>query len=384
MRRLLFSVVYISIGLLLFAFRKQMITSIFDDQNYINKLREEYSSGDPTRWEAPTLDSAVVAGFQDIGTLPPMEYPADNPYSDAKKELGKKLFFDPRLSRSQQIACASCHDSQLGWGDGRTVSFGHNRQVGTRNSLTLLNIGYHKIFFWDGRAASLEQQVLMPIKDPVEMHSSETISVRNIRKAKGYKPLFKAAFGDEQINIERIQKAIATYERTIVSKRSKFDRFIAGEKKIFSDQEVIGLHLFRTKARCINCHNTPLFSNQQFHNVGLSYYGRVFEDLGRYNITHQREDVGRFKTPSLREVTHTAPYMHNGLMPHLEGIMEMYNVGMPRPKPNEKQKNDPLFPTTDELLKPLALSKEEREALIAFLHTLSSTPVRERIPELPE
>ncbi|CEN42730.1 Di-heme cytochrome C peroxidase [Capnocytophaga canis] len=384
MKRFLFPTVCFSVALLFFAFREQMVASIFEDQAYIDKLRDEYSSGNPKRWEAPVLDSSLVASFQDIGSLPPMEFPVDNPYSDAKKELGKKLFFDPRLSRSKQIACASCHDSQLGWGDGRTVSFGHNRQAGTRNSMTLLNIGYHKVFFWDGRASSLEEQALMPIKDPVEMHSSEAISVKNIRKVKGYKQLFKEAFGDDQITIDRIQKAIATYERTIVSRRTKFDQFIAGEKKIFSDQEVVGLHLFRTKARCINCHNTPLFSNQQFHNVGLSYYGRVFEDLGRYNITQQKEDVGRFKTPSLREITYTAPYMHNGLMLHLEGIVQMYNAGMPRPKPTEKQKNDPLFPTTDELLKPLSLTKEEQKALIAFLHTLSSSPTRERAPELPK
>lgn len=384
MKRLLSSIFLIGAVSLLFAFRKQVITSIFDNQPYIDKLRAEYSSGDPTRWESPELDSAVVAGFEDIGSLPPMFFPADNPYSDAKKELGKKLFFDPRLSLSKQIACASCHDSQLGWGDGRTVSFGHNRQTGKRNAMTLLNIGYHKSFFWDGRASSLEEQALMPIKDPVEMHSSETISVKNIRKIKGYKLLFKEVFGDEQITIERIQKAIATYERTIVSQRTKFDRFIAGEKQLFTDQEVIGLHLFRTKARCINCHNTPLFSNQQFHNVGLSYYGRVFEDLGRYTITKQTVDVGKFKTPSLREIGRTAPYMHNGLMPSLEGIVEMYNVGMPRPKPTEKQKNDPLFPTTDVLLKPLNLTKEEQKALIAFLHTLSSSFTRERVPELPQ
>ena len=384
MKKLLFSIFFVGVSLLLFAFRKQVITSIFDNQAYIDKLREEYASGDLSLWESPSLDSTVVADFQDIGSLPSMVYPPENPYSEAKKELGKKLFFDPRLSRSKQIACASCHDSQLGWGDGRTVSFGHNRKTGTRNAMTLFNIGYHTTFFWDGRASSLEQQALMPIKDPVEMHSTETISVRNIRNVRGYKTLFKEAFGDERVSIDRIQKAIATYERTIVSKRTKFDRFITGEKKLFTDQEVIGLHLFRTKARCINCHNTSLFSDQKFHNVGLSYYGRTFEDLGRYNITGNREDVGKFKTPSLREVAHTAPYMHNGLMPHIEGVVQMYNTGMPRPKPTEKQKNDPLFPTTDPLLKPLNLTKEEQQALIAFLHTLSSTPTRERVPELPE
>lgn len=367
-----------------YSFSTRTITSIFSDSEKIAKLRSEYGSGDPTKWEAPLLDSSVIAGFKDIGLLPKMIFPEDNPYSDAKKELGKILFFDPRLSSSKQISCASCHDSELGWGDGRTVSFGHDRKTGTRNSMTLLNIGYHTTFFWDGRASSLEEQMLFPLKDPVEMHSSESIALKNIKKIKGYKPLFKAAFGDEKVTLERISKAIATYERTIISGKTKFDQFISGDSEKFTDEEVIGLHLFRTKARCINCHNTPLFSNQKFHNVGLSYYGRVFEDLGKYNITKKTEHVGQFKTPSLREVSRTAPYMHNGLLPHLEGIIQMYNMGMPRLKPNEKQKNDPLFPTTDPLLKKLNLTKEEMKALEAFLKTLSSTPHRERIPKLPE
>lgn len=367
-----------------YSFSTQTKPSIFKDTEKIAKLRAEYGSGNPTKWEAPELDSSVIADFKDIGILPKMTFPKDNPYSDAKKELGKILFFDPRLSRSKQIACASCHDSELGWGDARTVSFGHNRKTGTRNSMTLLNIGYHTIFFWDGRASSLEEQMIFPLKDPVEMHSSESIAVKNIKKIKGYKPLFKAAFGDEKITLERIGKAIATYERTIVSRKTKFDQFISGNSEKFTDEEVIGLHLFRTKARCINCHNTPLFSNQKFHNVGLSYYGRTFEDLGRYKITGKGEHIGQFKTPSLREVSRTAPYMHNGLFPHLEGIIQMYNAGMPRPKPTEKQKHDPLFPKTDTLLQKLNLTKEEVKALEAFLRTLTSNPHREKIPQLPE
>ena len=377
-------IIYIALGLLVASFTKQLKKSIFDDKEAIEKLRKTYSSGDISQWEKPVLDEEVIADFQDIGVLPKMIFPENNPYSEAKKELGKMLFFDPRLSKSKQISCASCHDPELAWGDGRTISYGHNRQTGKRNSPSLLNIGYHSVFFWDGRAASLENQALGPITDPVEMAATETISIKNIKKIKGYKPYFREAFGDEKITIERILKAIATYERTITSKKSKFDSFIEGKSDIFTDEEVIGLHLFRTKARCINCHNTPLFSNQKFHNVGLSYYGRTFEDLGKYNITHKKEDVGKFKTPSLREIGRTAPYMHNGLMPNLEGIIEMYNAGMPRVKPKENQKNDSLFPVTDPLLKKLNLTKKEQNALKAFLLTLSSSPRREILPKLPE
>ncbi len=377
-------IIYIALGLLVASFTTQLTKSIFDDKEAIEKLRKTYSSGDISQWEKPELDEEVIANFEDIGVLPKMIFPENNPYSEAKKELGKMLFFDPRLSKSKQISCASCHDPELAWGDGRTISYGHNRQTGKRNSPSLLNIGYHSVFFWDGRAASLENQALGPITDPVEMAATETISIKNIKKIKGYKPYFREAFGDEKITIEHILKAIATYERTITSKKSKFDSFIEGKSDIFTDEEVIGLHLFRTKARCINCHNTPLFSNQKFHNVGLSYYGRTFEDLGKYNITHKKEDVGKFKTPSLREIGRTAPYMHNGLMPNLEGIIEMYNAGMPRVKPKENQKNDSLFPVTDPLLKKLNLTKKEQNALKAFLLTLSSSPRREILPKLPE
>ena len=377
-------IIYIALGLLVGSFTTQLTKSIFDDKEAIEKLRKTYSSGDISQWEKPELDEEVIADFQDIGVLPKMIFPENNPYSEAKKELGKMLFFDPRLSKSKQISCASCHDPELAWGDGRTISYGHNRQTGKRNSPSLLNIGYHSVFFWDGRAVSLENQALGPITDPVEMAATETISIKNIKKIKGYKPYFREAFGDEKITIERILKAIATYERTITSKKSKFDSFIEGKSDIFTDEEVIGLHLFRTKAGCINCHNTPLFSNQKFHNVGLSYYGRTFEDLGKFNITHKKEDVGKFKTPSLREIGRTAPYMHNGLMPNLEGIIEMYNAGMPRVKPKENQKNDSLFPVTDPLLKKLNLTKKEQNALKSFLLTLSSSPRREILPKLPE
>ena len=139
-----------------------------------------------------------------------------------------------------------------------------------RNAMTILNTGYYTSFFWDGRAATLEEQALGPMTDPVEMHSTQDLSVKRIHKIKGYKPYFVKTFGDDKITIKHITQAIATYERTIVSGKSKFDRFISGDKNRFTDEEVVGLHLFCTKARCINCHNTPLFSDNQFHNVGLS------------------------------------------------------------------------------------------------------------------
>lgn len=350
---------------------------------YIAQLREAYSSGDTKNWEAPFLDESVKASYVEIGSLPKLSFPENNPYTDAKKELGKLLFFDPRLSKSKQISCANCHDPELGWADGRSISFGHDRKNGIRNSPSVFNMAYHTTFFWDGRASSLESQAMFPLTDPVEMASHEVVAVKHIKRIKGYRPYFKEAFGDETITLSRIFDAITTYERTIVSGKSKFDRFIAGDKDLFTDEEVLGLHLFRTKARCINCHFSPLFSDQQFHNLGLSYYGRKYEDLGRYKISKEKADIGRFKTASLREVARTAPYMHNGLISTLDEVIQMYDAGMAHPKPRKDQENDPLFPTTDPLLQKLSLTKEEKAALKAFLLTLSSPFKRESLPNLP-
>ena len=224
------------------------------EPEYITQLREAYSSGDTKNWEVPFLDESVKAYYVEIGSLPKLSFPENNPYSDAKKELGKLLFFDPRLSKSKQISCANCHDPDLAWADGRSVSFGHNRKNGVRNSPSVFNMAYHTTFFWDGRASTLESQAMFPLTDPVEMASHEAVAVKHIKRIKGYRPYFKEAFGDEKITLTRIFEAIATYERTIVSGKSKFDRFISGDKNLFTDEEVLGLHLFRTKARCVNCH----------------------------------------------------------------------------------------------------------------------------------
>ena len=182
-----------------------------------------------------------------------------------------------RLSKSGQIACASCHNPELGWADGNRVSFGHDRQNGTRNAPTLLNIGFAKTFFWDGRSATLEEQVKAPIENPVEMNLHMSLATK-IRKIKGYKPYFEKAFGTTEITEDRIAKAIATFERSLISPPSRFDKFVSGKRNALTDAEVKGLHLFRTKANCINCHNTSYFSDQKFHNLGLTYYGRKYED----------------------------------------------------------------------------------------------------------
>lgn len=350
----------------------------------IAELKEVYSSGNKENWPKPHLDSQVV-NFQEIGVLSDLIFDKESGYSEKKRELGKFLFYDPRMSGSGQIACASCHDPNTGWADGKRVAFGHDRSPGSRNTMSIINIGHMDTIFWDGRAANLSEQAKAAVQNPIEMNHGIDEAVKTIQNIEGYKAYFEEIYGENQITEENIFDAIIAFERTIVSRKSRFDKFISGDSTKLTNQEVEGLHLFRTKARCINCHNSPLFTDQQFHNLGLSYYGREFEDLGRFYVTQKAEDVGKFKTPSLRELKHTAPYMHNGLFPHLEGILNMYNAGMATLKPSKEQEKDSLFPTKSDLLKELDLNQDELASLEAFLNSLSSTIYRERPPKkLPQ
>ncbi|MEL6560241.1 MAG: cytochrome-c peroxidase [Bacteroidota bacterium] len=350
----------------------------------IDELRVLYSLSDSDEWPAPTLSKDIDQNtFEDIGELPKAEHPDYNPYSREKAVLGKRLFFDPRLSSSGQIACASCHNPELSWTDKVTRSFGHNRQTGKRNAMTLLNVGHAQNLLWDGRANSLEDQVRFPIMDSLEMNQPLNIAVEKIAAINGYRKLFQEAFGEETVTLRHIQFAIATYERTIRSTTSKFDRFISGDSAAFTDQEVLGLHTFRTKAGCINCHNTPYFSDNQFHNDGQTLFGSKHEDFGRYYVTGNLEDIGKFRTPTLREVANTGPWMHHGHFPTMLDVIEYYNLGNPAPiqKRYLNTPRDSLLPQTSPILKKLMLDKEEKEALMAFIQTLSTSPRRVVIPK---
>lgn len=340
----------------------------FDLPKDIEKLRASYLRPS-SEWIAPHVDSGV--SYRELAPLPPTPpYPESNPYTKQKAELGRKLFHDPKLSKSDRIACASCHDKELGFGDGRRVSYGHDRQLGRRNSPSIIMSAFGEEKFWDGRAKSLEDQALMPIIDPKEMAYDPKKAAKKLSKIASYRADFNEAFGTPKITQERIAQAIATYERSLMPRAGKFDRFLQGQTDALNDEELWGLHLFRTKARCLNCHDGVEMSDGKYHNLGLTYYGRMYEDLGRYEVSGDRRDVGRFKTPSLRGVSRSAPYMHNGLFPSLKGVINAYNGGMFRPRPTAEQQDDPLFPTTDALLKPLGLSEAEKRALEAFLMTL--------------
>lgn len=342
----------------------------------IAHLREAY--GQPaSEWPAPTLDAGIA--HREIG---PVEW-KNNGNPDLQK-LGLSLFFDPRLSKSQGVSCASCHEPQLGWSNGVAFSFGENREQITRHPPTLVGVSLQKTLFWDGRANSLEQQARDVILHPVEMNgNADEVVARLAAEESFYPPLFEKAFGDHKISFERVLKAVAAFEESIPAGSTKFDRFAKGKRDAFSDSELVGLHLFRTKARCMNCHMGPMFTDDDFHNLGLTYYGRRLEDLGRYRQTGQAEDIGKFRTPTLRNVGRTAPYMHNGVFPVLEGILRLYNAGMARPKPKGAQGDDLLFPVTSEHLKPLNLTSEELSDLRDFLLTLNERPVRVLNPPIP-
>jgi len=379
-------VLFLTVSLLNNCLSNKAQKEINQKQSFMARLRELYASGNASKWPVPMLDEEAKPYFSEIGHLPEIQFPTDNPYSSEKVILGKTLFYDPRLSGSNQIACASCHDPELGWCDNRMVSFGHDRQVGTRNAMSILNTAYATSLFWDGRAASLEEQSQMPIQDQKEMSGHIDITVGKIAKIKGYETLFEKAFGDKAITKERITKAMATFERTVKSSPSKFDRFIDGEINLFTDDEVMGLHLFRTKAQCINCHNSGYFSNNRFENIGTSLLSSEQEDVGRYLVTKKTEDVGKFRVPGLREAVRTGPWMHNGSFTSLTDIIQLYNKGNPEPYKNRTTifNGVKLTSQKSDILRLLDLTDEEIMQLEMFLRTLSSKNQRIPPPVLPQ
>jgi cytochrome c peroxidase len=343
-------------------------------EDLVKWLRVEYAKP-PAEWPKPTLDDGVV--HQELGTPGPVPFPEGMEPTAEKQQLGLSLFFDPRLSGSQQISCARCHDPEHGWADGRSQANGVFMTALARNTPGLAGVGHAKSLFWDGRAPTLEDQARMVILNPREMAGNpKEIEGRLLAAKDFYQPRFQAAFGDPAITFERVVQSLAAFQRSLRVGNSNFDRFLAGKSEALKDDALVGLHLFRTQGRCLNCHNGPLLTDDQFHNAGLTYYGRRFEDPGLYSITNKPEDMGKFRTPSLRNVANTGPWMHNGLFPQLEGVLRLYNAGMPHPNRKDSQKDDPLFPVTSHLLKPLEMKPEQLADLEAFLHSLDERPVR--------
>jgi cytochrome c peroxidase len=329
------------------------------------QLRAIYSRP-PASWPPPHVDPGVE--WQELVRLPEVVHPEANPYTAAKASLGRTLFHDPRLSASGKVACVTCHEPLLGWADGRRVSEPHGDIPG-RNAPTILNTAFMQTLFWDGRAASLEEQAEQALTNPREMATDPERVVKLIAESPGYLQLYTAAFPGTEPMFADVVSAIACFERTVVGGRSRFDAFLAGDAAALSDSEIIGLDLFRREARCLNCHHGATFSDGKFHDLGLSFHGRSNEDLGRYAITQDPADKGRFRTPSLRNVTRTSPLMHAGMF-ELRGVLTMYNAGMVTLKRQAYERNDPHFPVKSPLLKPLGLNRHDLADLAAFLHAL--------------
>ena len=313
-------------------------------------------------WSVAGLVAAEPAG------LPPVSHPKDNAPSPEKISLGMQLYFDGRLSADGKVACASCHDPAKGYSNGEQFATGVEGKKGGRNSPTVLNAAYQKFQFWDGRAKSLEDQALGPIQNPIEMNMTLDAVVAKLNGISGYKEQFQKVFGTD-VTADGIAKAIAAYERTVLSGDSPYDKFKAGDKTALSEAAQRGMKLFFSKANCFACHSGPNFTDNGFHNIGLPS-----SDEGRVAISKSSGDRGAFKTPTLREIAKTGPYMHDGSLKTIEEVIAHYVKGG---TPN---------PQLDEELFPLKLSPEEISDLITFLKDgLSSTNYpAHTAPELPK
>jgi len=347
------------------------------------------------------LSGSALAG--DLG-LPEVPIPVDNPQTPEKVALGDRLFHDTRFSTTGEVSCSTCHDAPTGWTDSpKVVSEGIGGKTGTRNSPTVLNAAFNKSQFWDGRSPSLEDQSQHPFINPVEMGLADHEPILAVvRDDAEYGEQFNKAFGvaTEGITMDHVQKAIAAFERTVVSGNSPFDRwFFGGEADALNAQEQEGYRLFITKGRCVSCHvieqTSATFTDHRFHNIGVGI-NRIQDDiaplahafmkadatveevdvavltdprsseLGRFAVTRDLDEMGNFKTPTLRNVSLTAPYMHDGSIETLPKVIEHYNNG------GVTSEGDPVNDFLSGGIRPLDLSDEEQAALVAFLEALTS------------
>ncbi|MEP6717315.1 MAG: cytochrome c peroxidase [Terriglobia bacterium] len=321
----------------------------------------------------------ATAGAKPIGAsivitpplgLPPVPIPADNPLTAQTVALGRRLFYEKKLSGDNSLACASCHNPLLGFTDNQRHSTGVGGKSGTRNAPTVINSAYAPVQFWDGRAASLEAQAAGPIANPVEMNQTHEISVKKLDDDPVYKKQFEQAFGPGPVTLQKVEMALASFERTVISGDSPFDRYqYGGDKKALSPAAIRGLAIFtdKTRGNCAACHtieqNYALFSDGKFHNIGVGVNGEgELTDPGRYGESKVEGDHGAFKTPTLRNIATSAPYMHDGSLKTLKDVVDYYVGG------------GNSNPYLDKEMKAIKLSIKDRADLIEFLQSLTGTP----------
>ncbi len=298
--------------------------------------------------------------------------PEDNPLSLAKIELGRKLYFDARLSRDGTVSCASCHDPDRGFSDGRSVSAGINGQLGGRNAPTVMNRLFSKEQFWDGRSPDLENQVLGTIRNPIEMGHTLLDMLEALRAIPGYAPDFEAAFTTLEITEKRVARAIASYDRTVLAGNAPYDRYEAGDQNAMSESAVRGMEIFNDPQRgnCVTCHAGFNFTDESYHNIGVAM-DRQIPDLGRFGVSKSEEDKGAFKTPTLRNLTMSGPYMHDGSEASLESVVDFYNRGG---TPNRWLSGE---------MRRLELTAQDKADLVAFLKELTGDLEGRTRPTLP-
>jgi cytochrome c peroxidase len=299
--------------------------------------------------------------------LPPVPIPPDNPPTAETIALGRRLYYDPILSSDNTVSCATCHSPQFGFADPKPVSEGVGKQKGTRNSPTVTNSAYFKVEFWDGRSPSLENQAEGPVQNPVEMANTLVAVEEKLNADPSYKAQFAAAWGPRPITYEMVEKSIASFERTVISGNSPFDRWKYGHDENAVSAEVKrGFIVFTSKKKgnCAACHtvgaNYALFMDNQFHDIGVSVDMGQFTDVGEFAVTHNDADKGKFKTPSLRNIAQTAPYMSDGSLKTLKEVIDFY-IGAGNSNPNLDKEIHVLD----------FLTGQERSDLEAFLNSLT-------------
>ncbi|WP_448207868.1 cytochrome-c peroxidase [Azospirillum sp. sgz302134] len=310
--------------------------------------------------ETPTLEQMKKEYRRPAG----VPFPADNPFSVEKLRLGQQLYFDPRLSGSGSISCASCHNPGLSWGDGLAKGIGAGGTLG-RRSPTILNLAWADLLMWDGRKTSLEDQALGPVESDMEMNQKLGDLVPKLARIDGYRTAFEQSFPGEGITLANVAKAIATYERTVVSTTAPFDRWIAGDEKAISESAKRGFEVFNTKGNCASCHSGWNLTDHGFHDIGLPD-----EDVGRAKILPLDSMKHAFKTPTLRDVARRAPYMHDGSLADLAAVVDHYDKG------------GAARPSLAAEMKPLNLTAAEKNDLIAFMLTLTGESEPVQVPPL--
>mgnify|MGYP000061572064 CR=1 FL=1 len=316
----------------------------------------------PTSYADPALD-ALKRSYKRPTSIP---FPTENLYSAEKAQLGKMLFFDQRLSRNFNMNCATCHNPSLGWEDGVPGAFGGQGATLSRHSPTTLNMAWSTSFFWDGRAATLEEQIRGPVESPNEMNVPLSTVVDRLNKVEGYRTWFERVFPGKGVHEDGILKAIATYERTLVSGTAPFDRWVEGDENAISASAKRGFQLFNGQAGCNKCHSGWNFTDNQFHDIGLPT-----DDPGRMGITQRNTDKHAFKTPGLRNIRQRAPYMHNGSLKTLEQVIVHYvGGGIPRA-------------SRSSLMEPVPLNQQQMQDLSTFLESLTGADQPVSLPILP-